>query len=145
MSYSVVAVPAYELPEFLLEQKPGYNIGAFFHQAMNSSDKMLSYVVEDDDNVIACFWAHYSPLYKAVHVDTIVVDKEFRNEKTVGDVMRIARTILSKVASEIGADKITWSSPPKLAERTMKYLEGAHVTEWVVTIDLDQGGEDDSG
>jgi hypothetical protein len=144
MSYALIAVPAYELPLSLLEQKREYDVDAFLASATEHPDRIFAYVIERDEEEIACFWAYHAKLYGSIGVDTLVVDEAVRDDDTVRDVLRIAKSVLKGLAEELGAKKITWSAHPKVAERMVKFLDDPQVSiaEWVIMIDLTKEVDD---
>ena len=146
MTYSISAVAAFELPVVLLDQKPGYNVDEFMKVAMAAPERFFAYIIDDGENDICCSWACYNLLYRNIHIDTFVVDEEARKkENCVRDCMRITVATYEALAREIGAKKVSWSSPPKLADHMVKVIDDDRlkVEEWVLSIDIAEEAEPD--
>lgn len=128
------------LPLELLDQKPGYNVEEYLQYAVAAPDQIHAFVIYRGDEAISCFWCHYSRLYKQVHIDTFVVDKEARVEDTARDCMRITIKVCEGLAKEFGASRVTWSSPPKLADHMIKVIDDPRlaVAEWILAVNLDE-------
>jgi hypothetical protein len=130
-------VQLYELPLELLQQKPGWNAKAFLAWAIQQPEwAAAAFVAYEDGAPVACWLFTGNAVYSVVVIDTFIVDAAFRTHDRVKLLVKLAYKTAERAAQDLGFERVSWSSHPKLAARFIEYLkdEGAEIGEHVVVV-----------
>lgn len=99
-------VKPFELPEWLLKQKKGWNLDVFYRMAHQASDIWMSFMLEKDGEDIGCFIAYDDELFDTIATQTLIVDKAHRDEDTVTEATRLVYKSLKRIANKFGRHRI---------------------------------------
>jgi hypothetical protein len=94
------------IPESLLAQKPELDRHGLVK--MNDSPNVYPFkLYNDDGDLIGATWMYHGEIYNQIYVDTLIIDKDHRNLKTLREAILTSFELARVVAVEVGATDVT--------------------------------------